>query len=224
MANEEFSPSEIEQLRRVFQEAALNDFPNPDRLGCPSDKTVLKAIAAKTLPLSDPAWQHTARCSPCFREVKAFEVELKGRPDAWKLAAAIAAVVLIAVALFFLRDRLLIRPAATYETATLDLRDYVVFRGEGEKPGEGKRPLSLGRARLTLKVLLPIGAEEGRYEYKLLNDGLQTVESGFGDAKLDNRSTTLTAKLNTERLPVGLYSLWMRQGEFGWRSYQIEIH
>src|ERR1700727_3114183 len=102
MANEEFSASEIEQLRRVFQEAALNDFPNPDRFGCPSDKTVLKAIAAKTLPLSDPAWQHTARCSPCFREVKAFEVELKNASNRWRAALAIAAVVaLVSTALLF---------------------------------------------------------------------------------------------------------------------------
>ena len=77
MANEEFSPAELEKLRRVFQDAALNDFPNPDRVGCPTDKSVLKAMAAKTLPLTDPAWRHAARCSPYFREIKQFEADLK---------------------------------------------------------------------------------------------------------------------------------------------------
>ncbi len=224
MANEEFSQSETEQLRQAFQKAVLNDFPNPDRIGCPTDKQVLKSIAAKTLPMADPAWRHTARCSPCFREVKAFEAELRGRPGGEKLALVIAAIVLIGVALFFFRDRLSMRQAVPYETATLDLRGYTALRGEGEKPGEGMRPVSLGRARLTVKVLLPVGAEEGRYEYKLLNDGLQTVESGFGDARMDNRSTELIANLDTEKLPVGHYSLWMRQAGFDWRSYQIELH
>jgi hypothetical protein len=98
MANEEFSPSEIEQLRRAFQGAALNDFPNPDRVGCSPDKTVLKAIAAKTLPFSDPAWRHTARCSPCLREVKAFEAAVKTASNRWRAALPTAAVVLAILA------------------------------------------------------------------------------------------------------------------------------
>ena len=224
MANEEFSPSEIEQLRRVFQEAALNDFPNPNRVGCPPDKTVLKAIAAKTLPLSDPAWRHTARCSPCFREVKAFEAAAKTASNRWKAALATAAVVLVAAALFFFRDRYLPRPSVTVETATMDLRRYSAFRREGEKPGDGKAPVTLNRGHLTVTVLLPVGAEAGRYEYKVLNDGLQMVLSGEGDAKFENHSATLTAQLDTGKLPSGNYSFWLRQPGFDWRSYQIEIH
>src|SRR4051812_1972097 len=170
MASEEFSPSEIEQLRRAFQEAALNDFPNPDRVGCPSDKTVLKAIALKTLPLSDPAWRHTARCSPCFREVKAFEDEAKSASNRRMAALAVTAVILVVTALFFYRERFLPRPSAAAETATMDLRRYSAFRSEGEKPNDGSEPLTLNRGHLTVSVLLPIGAGAGRYEYKILND------------------------------------------------------
>lgn len=223
MANEEFSQSEIEQLRRVFQGAALNDFPNPDRVGCPPDKTVLKAIAAKTLPLSDPAWRHTARCSPCFREVKAFEAEAKTASNRWKAAMAVAAVVLVATALFFFRDRFSPQPSAGVETATMDLRRYSAARNEGEKPSDGKAPVTLSRGHLTVTVLLPVGAEGGRYEYKVLNDGLQMVLSGEGDAKFENHSATLAAQLDTDKLPSGHYSFWLRQPGFDWRSYQIEI-
>jgi hypothetical protein len=223
MANEEFSQSETEQLRQAFQQAALNNFPNPDRIGCPTDKRILKSIAMKTLPLVDPVWRHAARCSPCFREVKAFEAEAKLASGGWRVGAAIAALILIATALFFLRDRLLPRRSAAYESATLDLRSYTASRGEGEKPGDGKPPVTLGRGHLTVAVLLPVGADAGHYEYKLLNDGLQTVLSGAGEAKIENHSTTLATKLDTDRLPNGHYSLWMRQPGFDWRSYQINI-
>jgi len=223
MANEEFSPSEIEQLRRAFQEAALNDFPNPSRVGCPSDKTVLKAIALKTLPLSDPAWRHTARCSPCFREVKAFEAEAKSASDRRIAALAVVAVILIVSALFFFRNRFSPRPSVAVETATMDLRRYSSFRSEGVKPNDGRAPVTLNRGHLTVSVLLPIGAEAGRYEYKILNDALQTVLSGEGDAKLENHTATMAAQLNTDRLPSGRYSFWLRLPGFDWRSYQIEI-
>ena len=210
MANEEFSPSEIEQLRRAFQEAALKDFPNPDRVGCPPDKTVLKAIAAKALPLSDPAWRHTARCSPCFREVKAFEAEAKTASNRWKAALATAAAVLVVVALFFFRSGYMPRPSVKVETATMDLRRYSAFRREGENPSDGKAPVTLNRGHLTVTVLLPTGADTGRYEYKVLNDGLQMVLSGEGDAKLENHSATLAAQLDTGKLPSGTYSFWLR--------------
>ena len=223
MANDELSPSEIEKLRRVFQEAALNDFPNPDRVGCPPDKTVLKALAANTLPLSDPAWRHTARCSPCFREVKAFEASAKTASLSRKAALATAAVVLVAAALFFFRDRYLPRPSGTVETATMDLRRYSAFRREGERQGDGKAPVTLSRGHLTVNVLLPVGAEAGRYEYKVLNDGLQMVLSGEGDAKFEDHSAKLAAQLDTGKLPGGIYSFWLRQPGFDWRSYQIEI-
>jgi hypothetical protein len=223
MANEEFSASEIEQLRRVFQEAVLNDFPNPDRLGCPSDETVLKAIAAKTLPLSDPAWQHTARCSPCFREVKAFETEAKNASKRWRAALAIGAVVLVSTALLIFRDRFSTRLPAGVETATMDLRRYTAFRNDGEKPNDGRAPVVLIRGHLTVSVLLPVGAEAGRYEYKVLNDGLQMVLSGEGDARFENQAAKLIARLNTDNLPGGHYSFWLRQPGFDWRSYQIEI-
>jgi hypothetical protein len=223
MANEEFSTSETEQLRRLFQEAALNDFPNPNRVGCPTDKGILKSIATRTLPLADPAWRHAARCSPCFREVKAFEAETKLAFRGGRAGGVIAALILIATALFFLRDRLSPRGPANYQSATLDLRSYTTSRGEGEKPADGKPPVTLDRGRLTVAVLLPVGADAGHYEYKLLNDGLQTVLSGAGEAKIENHSTTLATKLDTDKLPSGHYSLWMRQPGFDWRSYQINI-
>jgi len=220
MANEEFSPAELEKLRRVFQDAALNDFPNPDRVGCPTDKSVLKAMAAKTLPLTDPAWRHAARCSPCFREIKQFEADLKR--SRWGKAAALAAIVLIVAGLLVFRGRLLAHANAKYQTATLDLRSFSAARSENEKAGNGQT-LTLSRGRLTISIILPVGADAGRYEYKLLNDSLQQVGAGNGEAQLRDGNVVLAAQLDISSVPPGQYTVWLRQPGFEWRSYRISI-
>jgi hypothetical protein len=219
MADDELSPPELERLRRIFQDAALNDFPNPDRIGCPTDKSVLRAIAAKMLPLTDPAWHHAARCSPCFREIKQFEADLQ-RSRLGK-TAALAAILLILAGLLVFRDRLIPGAPANYEAATLDLRPFSVTRSQNEK-AENSR-LALARGRLTLSILLPIGSELGRYEYKLLNDSLQQVVAGVGEAKMQDRNVVLTVPLDTNSVAPGQYTLWLRQPGDDWRSYRVSI-
>jgi hypothetical protein len=70
--NEVLSRREDEKLVKALQAAAYHDYPNPARIGCPTDINVLKALAAKKLRPSDPVIQHVAECSPCFREVTSF--------------------------------------------------------------------------------------------------------------------------------------------------------
>lgn len=43
--------------------------PNPDRVGCPS-REVLRELAMRTRPLSDPLWDHVMECAPCRVEVR----------------------------------------------------------------------------------------------------------------------------------------------------------
>jgi len=221
MANEELSPSEIEQLRRVFQAAALNDFPNPDRKGCPTDKSVLRAMAAKTLPLNDPAWHHSANCSPCFRELKQYEAELKRPRLRW--AAVLAPVALIIVGLFLFKGQLFQPSPSSVQTATLDLRPFSVTRGEPDQANEAGNGLVLSRGDLTLTILLPFGFEPGRYEFKLLNDSLQQAAAGSGDAKLQNPEIMLTARIDTSKLVPGRFTLWLRQSGHDWKSYRLSI-
>ena len=141
-----------------------------------------------------------------------------------RAALATAAVVLVAAALFFFRDRYLPRPSVTVETATMDLRKVLGISKRGGKAGDGKAPVTLNRGHLTVTVLLPVGGKPVARVCKVLNDGLQMVLSGEGDAKFENHSATLAAQLDTGKLPSGNYSFWLRQPGFDWRSYQIEIH
>lgn len=75
--NEVLSRREDEKLVKALQAAASHDYPNPARIGCPTDINVLKALAAKKLRPSDPVIQHVAECSPCFREVMELRRKLK---------------------------------------------------------------------------------------------------------------------------------------------------
>ena len=56
----------------IIRQFFLETNPNPSRLGCPGTP-VLKAMAAGTLPATDPARLHLSACSPCFAEFLALQ-------------------------------------------------------------------------------------------------------------------------------------------------------
>jgi hypothetical protein len=91
--NEVLSRREDKKLVKALQAAAYNDYPNPARIGCPTDINILKALAAKKLHATDPVIQHVAECSPCFREV----MELRCQQKRLRLIKILAGVVLLAV-------------------------------------------------------------------------------------------------------------------------------
>jgi hypothetical protein len=95
--NEVLSRREDEKLVKALQTAAYHDYPNPARIGCPTDINVLKALAAKKLRPSDPVIQHVAECSPCFREVMELRRKLK-RLRIFKILSGVTALALLGVA------------------------------------------------------------------------------------------------------------------------------
>src|SRR5689334_4386698 len=46
--------------------------PNPTRVGCPPPE-LLKKLARRELPIDDPAYDHFAKCSPCYQELRALQ-------------------------------------------------------------------------------------------------------------------------------------------------------
>lgn len=52
--------------------------PNPERIGCPGT-SVLRALASRELPISDPGYLHLAQCSPCYCEFR--EMRRRQRSD-----------------------------------------------------------------------------------------------------------------------------------------------
>ena len=57
-----------------FDELFGHGNPNPRRIGCPS-RDVLEALARRERPIEDPAYEHVANCSPCYREFRALHQE-----------------------------------------------------------------------------------------------------------------------------------------------------
>ena len=43
--------------------------PNPAREGCPSAELLMR-LARRELPIGDPAYDHFAKCSPCYQELR----------------------------------------------------------------------------------------------------------------------------------------------------------
>lgn len=216
---EGLSRSDEEQLNKAFKAAALNNFPNPDRIGCPTDKRLLRDLAAKKLRPTDPFVQHVAECSPCFRELN----ELKHRSNsgrAWKITGAAAAIVLAGAA-FWLWERRLPPLDGGERIATIDLRPSDAMRSPNT--AQHRLSFSLSRGKLSVSILLPVGAAEGPYELKLLNDALQPVWSGQSEASLRNHVMIISTKIDTRDLNPGTYSFWLRRPGHEWQDYPVDL-
>jgi hypothetical protein len=100
-----FSPRRWVNYKRQLQDSILNDYPNPERKGCPGD-AVLRDLADRSLDDSlegDPRWHHVTHCSECYREFLGLHPELRRKAKARlaKIAlASAAAAVLIAAGVF----------------------------------------------------------------------------------------------------------------------------
>ncbi|HEX3685677.1 MAG TPA: hypothetical protein VHU83_24290 [Bryobacteraceae bacterium] len=94
--NPPLSRREERELMRAFRLSAANDYPNPDRIGCPKGIALLKGIATKELDPTHPIIHHVAECSPCFREMMQLRRDLNTLRFL-KMAAATLTVALTAV-------------------------------------------------------------------------------------------------------------------------------
>src|SRR5262245_8426640 len=110
MPNDERYRDREAEIQRAAREAALRQFPNPERVGCP-DPATLRAIAANSLPFDHPAILHVAQCSPCLQDISRFEAEAKARTRR-RIWIGVAAVIILCVgaAIAFFVKRTL-RPA-----------------------------------------------------------------------------------------------------------------
>lgn len=77
--------------------------PNPERIGCPPHH-VLVALARRTRPIGDRAYDHLGECSPCYLEVRAIKEadDSHRRLLTWTAAALLTTM---AVGWFWLNKR-----------------------------------------------------------------------------------------------------------------------
>ena len=217
---EEFNVEE-KRILDLLSRGLSQDFPNPQRVGCP-DSAMLKGIALHKVPLAeaDPWLDHFSSCSPCFQEFTQFRkqaVDGRRRAQLWLAAAA---VLLFAVAgWLWVRTRPSVQTSAT---VVLDLRERSVARGENS--AETKQlALEIPRTAKHLVMDLPIGSKEGSYDLALLNEAGDEVLRATGTATLENQIVILRADIDIGNVSAGFYFLGVRQPGLEWSRYPTRV-
>lgn len=236
MDEERLSPDRERQLLDLFEQAALHDYPNPDRVGCPGPE-FLRQLAndRKSVSVRDPRLNHITHCSPCFKEFVDFRAEAakrRQRTRAWIAAAAVAASSLGTVG-YLERGRLLSVLAPNqpslhgdYIAAQLDLKDWSIVRGVGEPPQAGVKAVSLrlSHRKLALAVTLPFATDAGEYQIEVLGEHGEPLASASGMANIQpDGATLLNVKLDLSNVPAGMYQIGIRRVPWDWTVHPVVI-
>ena len=211
----------IKTYQRVLQEGG---FPNPDRAGCPDNKT-LRAIAFRKLGSEQVKdWsEHLGTCTPCFREYTEFRKQAEWRREAAYLSMA-AAVILLVLAVGWWKLRASHPVVITaHNRVVADMRNRLTLRGgQGREPSEG--PLVLGRGIDDVSFYLPEGSRAGTYEVAVFREDLgEPLVSRTSQATLEKGMTVLNATLDLSRIPSGRYLLGIRLPGIEWSYYPMVI-
>lgn len=227
MASRWSSKGKERELLRLLAESALNDYPNPERIGC-SGQEFLRTLAfrRKSIPVGDPRLDHVVHCSPCFREFTDFQAAATRRRNArWAAISTIAAVIAIAVALWItgVFGRLTSNRGVNGPpiVAEINLQNRPITRGATPSPQQDE--IMVPRGQLKLTILLPFGSDEGNYDVQVLKEVDKALIATSGRAVIVQGVTRLSIFLNTSSLPSGKYLLGIRHPPLDWSFSSITI-
>jgi len=205
----------------LLDKGLSQDFPNPQRVGCP-DSAVLRGIAFHKVPLAEAdRWlDHFSSCSPCFQEFTQFRkqgLDDRRRTQMWLAAAAM--VLLVLAGWLWVRSR---SSGQTAAVVVLDLRGRATVRGENT-PESSQPPLEVSRNARSLNLDLPIGSNEGTYDLALLNPVGDELFRTSATAKLENHIVVLRADVDLAGVSPGSYFLGVRQPGLEWTRFSIRL-
>lgn len=224
----------MKSIRQFFLEAN----PNPQREGCPDEKT-LRDIAENRLPPDHPARLHLASCSPCFAEFRSFKAEADAmRASRLKvLAWALAACLVIALGVYgssALLSRQVPQSAANGSQRqadqlaavdrTIDLYNHGTPRG-GSEPSP-LEAVSLPSALVHLRLILPRFSDPGNYVVAVSKDkaGTAIAARGSGKTEADGPRLLLEVPLDLRGAPAGSYFLaTVRESDNGTYYYPLNV-
>ena len=204
--------------------------PNPTRVGCPPPD-LLKRLARRELPIDDPAYDHFAKCSPCYQELRALQQADAAHAGSLRrrrmtFAAAALLILVLTGSWFALRraDSTAVPASPTREPAaqmaSLDLRPLAVTRSEDQKSA---KPLEVPRGRVNATILLPVGSSSGAYEVRILDGDLRVRASAKGSAEVRNYVTTLEAPIDLSTVDAGDYQLTLRREGGEWQMFPLRV-
>lgn len=225
-----------------IEELLLRAYPNPERKGCPGSDTI-RALASKTIPHDDPAWQHIWKCSPCFAEFKELRDarrlnERAGRRKRNLYWATATALILLCVgaalaALFLNRSKVsqqapvakMTAPTPAFPAAVLNLEGVSSTRSAEKNPSGGAVQIqTLPRRAVDLTVYLPRGSEDGEYQLEFLNSRDDVLSSTKAQATITRGLTEFSIPLDLTKFPPGTYTVRSRRLPDGmWRTSSVNV-
>ena len=218
--------NQAKQDERLVQQAFLDAFPNPDRIGCPGHD-LIRAIARKKIDSDESVRRHMRSCSPCSQDLLTFRHQWRRVKITRFAFLAAAATVLIVFGIYWRRtishtpssqSNLIAGNKQTLhlETGTLDFYDS--FRRGTGNTAPGTVQTVRSSARL-LVVILPMASPPGEYEVQIRNgsDDGKTIKLVRATASNNaNGRTTVQFDLGAPLLP-GSYGVAFRpQGSNLW--------
>ncbi|PYT83748.1 MAG: hypothetical protein DMG40_02420 [Acidobacteria bacterium] len=224
-----YSAREEKRILAALGRSLLRDFPNPERIGCPGPE-VVKRIASHEMDLSEAdKWlDHLTSCSPCYRDLSAFQTAYRRRRRG-ALGAIAAAIVMVACfagwALFLRPNGPLVRrqkepsaprqekPLAT-QTAVLDLRDRSPQRGA--EPALALPPLEMAPNVSHLEIYLPLGSDEGLYDVRVTTTQGELLLAATGRAKIKQGLTSMAVDVPPSTIRSGKYILKIGTHSWEW--------
>jgi len=197
-----------------------NASPNPNREGCPSHDELVR-VSRHEKPMGDPVYLHIVRCSPCFQQMRALQ-QSRARARRVRMSVVAAAVVALIAGGSWWTLRSPRTSDAAIVATTIDLRPFTVMRGDTQSPPPAA--IVIPRARLEATIVLPLGAEPGSYEVRLLDDAPSVRAQGTGEAEIRDSMTTLHTTLDAAAVSAGAYHLEVRRVGGEWRRVPAEVH
>jgi hypothetical protein len=215
---EELNQKEEKRLLDLLAQGLSQDFPNPERIGCP-DPAVLRAIALHKLPLTEARqWlDHLSTCSPCFQQASQFRKEAEGRRRRRWTTAGGAAILLLAIAVWvWVHTR---KPT----TEVLDLRQVPAVNPQNPV-AQGQHTLVLYRWARHLTLDLPAGSEPGiEEEIAVFTETNVEVFDTSATTQLRDQVVIVEVDVDLGNFQPGEYFLGIRQPGLTWTDYRVSV-
>ena len=232
----ERSASENERELLDFARSYLSEvFPNPKRIGCPSDDA-LRLLATRPMQSDPSTGEHLTSCSPCFTaymvhldRAKAEAIQHQRiRRAVWirrsATASVVAGILVTAVYVFITRRRTepiaapripapITAPgnpthtqAEMYVPVVIDLSNASPTRGSKQGTAGSVPQIIPSDSPLDLTLRLPLGSDERLYSITL-RSRRHMVWSESAQARRQNGDMLLRVRADFSHLPAGHYDL-----------------
>jgi hypothetical protein len=242
---------EEKALLETGKQVLSTEFPNPERLGCPSPEIFKKLVyrpQSLTLKERERWLDHATACSPCFNAFSSLRDGFVKKKRARRSIAVVAlGVALLSWYLFKTSwhqppaQPIIVKeapapapepapprsvPPSVQEQRPAEAQVAVLdlrLRGVA-RGGNNSRDgdLELPKGLLKLSIYLPIGSEEGNYEVRISGRQKRVITTKGKAAMRDHRNV-LTVEIDASSLDPGKYSLAIRQHGWGWTTYPLRL-